>query len=60
MKWKVIRHNEPGITRSEVEGEERFVKFVFNEFRSRGPDNYAELLDPEGNVVATIPADRKR
>lgn len=50
---KLIKYGEKGCGKVEVEGDCKFVNFMFAEFKSRGPGHYAELYDDDGKLVST-------
>lgn len=50
---KMVTHGEKGVGKVEMEGAEKFVRFVFDKFKSRGHSHHAELFDDAGKLIAT-------
>jgi hypothetical protein len=48
---KLVKHGEPGCLKTELEGPEKFVRFSFDQFKSRGHSHYAELFDDTGKLL---------
>jgi hypothetical protein len=50
---KFVKHGEPGVGKVEAEGQEKVIRFMFDQFKSRGHGHYAELFDDTGALIAT-------
>ncbi len=49
---KLIKYGEPGCLKTEIEAEEKFVRFAFDQFKPRHLGHYAELYDDNGKMIA--------
>lgn len=50
---KLVKHGEPGCGKIEIEGDAKFVQFMFAEFKPLAKGHYAELYDDAGKLIGT-------
>lgn len=48
---KLVKYGEKGCGKVEAEGDAKFIRFMFDEYKPRAHGQYAELYDDAGKLI---------